>query len=68
MSSKHNGVNWNKSSKSKQRRKSVIERLKAQLKLGKKTITVEKKVEIVPLSEKDVNRINKELEVLETRI
>lgn len=71
MSSKHNGVNWNKSSKAKERRRSTIKRLETQLESGRKTLpTANLKAGPVTgeLTEKDINRINKELEVLKTRI
>jgi Sec7-like guanine-nucleotide exchange factor len=49
------------------RRKRVIEMLKAQLKSGVKTKkgTLNEKI---PLTEKDVKRINKEIEILKTRV
>lgn len=71
MSNKTNGVKWNKSSKSKQRRKSVIERLETQLKSGVKPIEamrLSKDKSTQPLTDLDIKRINKEIETLKQRI
>ena len=51
---------FNGTPKAKERRKSAITRLEAQLKSGKKAAS--------ELLEADIKRINKELEVLKTRI
>lgn len=67
MSKKTNGVKWNKSSKTKQRRKSVIERLESQLKIGTKPAK-KSQVRGIPLTDSDIKRINKEIEILRTRI
>lgn len=66
MSKKENGVNWNKSSKTKQRRVKNIDRLTAQLKRAKKP--GKKFSEEIVLTEHDVKRINREIEILQTRI
>ena len=66
MSKKENGVNWNKSSKTKQRRVKVIERLTAQLKSVKKS--GKKLSEEIVLTEHDFKRINREIETLQFRI
>ena len=47
------------------RRASALKRLQAQLKLGKKRT---KSGELVKLTDKDVNRIEKEINTLKTRI
>lgn len=74
MSNKTNGVKWNKSSKSKQRRKAVIERLEAQLKSNDKPEklvrdgrSIISKMRVM-LSKEDIARINKEIEILKQRI
>lgn len=64
MSKKANGVNWSKQIKVRHRRSNVIDRLNYQLKEGTKNT----KEGTVPLTEKDVKRINKELETLKSRI
>lgn len=53
------------STKKQLRRKSALARLKVQLKSGVKT---PKLGETLPLSEKDINRINQEIKILETKI
>ncbi len=71
MSKKTNGVNWNKDSKSKERRKRAIDRLEIQLRSGKKQLRstrLQKQVSYDDLSETDISRINKELDTLKTRI
>lgn len=50
------------------RRKRVIEMLTKQLKAGTKTLKGEFPWDVVPLTEKDITRINKEIETLKTRI
>lgn len=65
MSRKTNGVNWSMTPQAKLRRVDAIKRLKAQLESGKKR---NKENLIVDLTDKDVKRINKELEILKTRI
>lgn len=66
MSKKTNGNNWNKSSKTKQGRVKTIDRLSIQLKSGKKS--GRKSTSELALTEQDVKRINKEIEILQTRI
>ena len=66
MSKKTNGVTWNKSSKTKQRRVKAIDRLTIQLKSGKKPVRKSKTEEL--LTDHDVKRINREVEILQTRI
>lgn len=55
-----------KDSKTVLRRNSVITRLESQLKSGKKT--AKKSGELIPLTEHDVSRINKEMETLKNRL
>jgi hypothetical protein len=59
---------FNGTPKAKTRRTNVIERLGKQLKAGNKTTKVEGKMTSVSLDEKDINRINKELETLKKRV
>lgn len=63
------GKGYNADKQSVQRRKNVIERLEKQLKRGmrppKKT---EQTLSDVPLDDKDIARINKEISILKTRI
>jgi len=59
---------FNGTPKAKTRRTNVIERLEKQLKVGNKPAKVEGKITDVSLDEKDINRINKELETLKKRI
>jgi hypothetical protein len=75
MSNKANGVNWDRRFPAKQKRKGVIERLEKQLKDGVKNTTImvgkkypTKQSATIPLTDSDIKRINKELEVLKTRI
>jgi len=65
MSQKSNGVNHSLSSKKKDRRRRVINMLKEQLVKGTK---VNKENKVVPLTEKNITRINKELEILKSRV
>ena len=59
---------FNGTPKAKTRRTNVIVRLEKQLKSGNKTTKAEGKIVSVSLDEKDINRINKELTTLKTRI
>lgn len=77
MSKKHSGVNYSKHLNAIKRRKSVIDRLENQLKLGTKPAKYEDegilnlalKTNIqVPLEEKDIKRIKKELSTLKERV
>lgn len=74
MSNKTSGVNYNRSSKAKLRRKKAIERLQDQLHKGTKFVNARKlggdtnKQVSQPLTETDVKRINCELETLLSRI
>lgn len=67
---KKNGVNYSMHPDVIVRRKGVIERLNAQLKRGTKPVYDKetKKTTNVKLSDKDIARINKELEILTKRI
>jgi hypothetical protein len=68
MSKDKNGVKrWAKTPAHRQRRKSAIERLEAQLLEGLKLIKGKRFVAI-PLTDKDVKRIEKELTILKQRI
>lgn len=73
MSNKTSGVP-NKTVEKISRRKRVITMLEAQLKLGTKNVFVQRidngtrEISIVPLTEKDVIRIKKELETLKASI
>ena len=62
---KKNGVNYSMSIPAVSRRKSAKARLENQLKIGKK---LNKENQVVALSEKDITRIKKEIEVLDLRI
>ena len=74
MSNKTSGVNWNRSSKAKLRRKKAIERLQDQLHKGTKFVNAKKlggdtnRQVAQPLTETDVRRIEKEIETLKSRI
>lgn len=75
MSEKINGINWKKSSKAKDRRRSVITRLELQLASGEKpgipddgVFAIGSDGVFTPLSEHDINRINKEITTLKERI
>ena len=59
---------FNGTPKARTRRTNVIERLEGQLKSGTKPTTELGKTVLVPLTESDTNRINKELQTLKTRI
>ena len=59
---------FNGTPKARTRRTNVIERLEKQLKVGAKSTTELGKIILVPLTESDTNRINKELQTLKTRI
>lgn len=74
MSQKTSGVNWNKSSKAKERRKRALRGLEIQLANGKKFVNAKKlggdtnKQVAQPLTETDVRRIEREIETLKSRI
>ena len=59
---------FNGTPKARIRRTNVINRLEKQLKAGTKSTTELGKTVLVPLTESDTNRINKELQTLKTRI
>lgn len=59
---------FNGTPKARTRRQNVIERLEKQLKAGNKSTKELGKMVLVPLTESDTNRINKELTILKTRI
>ena len=59
---------FNGTPKAKTRRTNVIARLESQLKTNTKSTKELGKMVLVPLDEKDTNRINKELETLKKRI
>jgi hypothetical protein len=59
---------FNGTPKARTRRTSVIGRLEKQLKVNTKSTKELGKMVLVPLDEKDTNRINKELTTLKTRI
>ncbi|MCB1711820.1 MAG: hypothetical protein KDH96_04865 [Candidatus Riesia sp.] len=67
MSKKRNGVNYSKSSPQQNRRRRAIQLLEFQLKKGTKT---KKKTfdEQIPLTEKDIKRIKKEIENLKNKL
>ncbi len=68
MSSKVNGQNFKKDSKTKARRLGVISRLEEQLKSNKKPDKDSKKKNgTTDLTAHDVRRINKEIDILKTR-
>jgi hypothetical protein len=59
---------FNGTPKARTRRQNVIERLEKQLKADNKSAKELGKMVLVPLDEKDINRINKELTILKTRV
>jgi hypothetical protein len=59
---------FNGTPKARTRRTNVITRLETQLKKNTKSTKELGKMVLVPLEEKDTNRINKELETLKKRI
>lgn len=70
---KSNGVNHSMRINAKNRREKVIERLEAQLKLGTKIMCnkVHKLLggtKTIGLNQSDIERINKEIETLKTRV
>jgi hypothetical protein len=69
MSKKTNGVNWAKSPAHNHRRITVLKKLQKQLESNTKTSKDEhgKKV-VIALTERDVSRIEKEIQTLKTRI
>jgi hypothetical protein len=67
MSQKQSGVNYSKSEPVKARRRSVIQRLENQLKLGTKMKKVDGKHQLLELSPKDITRINNEILTLKER-
>jgi tetrahydromethanopterin S-methyltransferase subunit F len=68
MSNKANGVNWSKKASAKQRRVNVIARLEKQLKSGVKVVKNSKENGVEKLTDPDVKRIQKELEILRQRV
>lgn len=67
MSSKVNGQNFKKDSKTRSRRTVVVARLEQQLKANTKPDKTSKKSANIALTPADVNRINKEIEILKAR-
>lgn len=67
---KKNGVNYTMHVDAIVRRKNVIERLNSQLKQGKKNVynRETKKISVIKLTDADIKRINKEIEILNKRI
>lgn len=61
---KKNGVKFSRQTQVVKRRKRVIDRLESQLKSSTKT----SKEGVLPLSEKDINRIKQEITILSERI
>ena len=61
---KKNGVKFSRQTQVVERRKRVITRLEAQLKSNTKN----SKEGVLPLTDKDVNRIKKEIEILSERL
>lgn len=61
---KKNGVKFSRQTQVVERRKRVINRLESQLKSNTKT----SKEGVLPLSEKDINRIKQEITILSERI
>lgn len=69
MSAKTNGVKWSKDSKTKERRKAALKRLQAQLADGMKPCKeTGYKAMKVALTDRDRERIQKEIATLEGRI
>jgi hypothetical protein len=73
MSKKHNGVNHSMTVKAQSRRKKVITRLENQLASKHKMFTYtdaegSSKTMRIPLLDKDIARINLEIEVLKKRV
>lgn len=70
MSQKANGVNFGKTEQQKSRRERVIPRLEAQLKTGMKMPKSAKEgiTKLVPLTDADIKRINKEIATLKARL
>ncbi len=68
MSKKTNGVNYGKTVPQRSRRERVIKMLEVQLKSGLKTEKKRNDGHKIPLTEKDINRINKELVTLKARL
>lgn len=66
MSKKTNGVNYGKSVAQKSRRERVIVMLEKQLKVKTKRNKVSQDFD--PLTDSDVKRINKELDILKSRV
>jgi hypothetical protein len=68
MSKKTNGVNHSMRVPVKSRRARVLEKLEAQLLRGDKTEKLGKTSHKVPLTEKDIKRINSEIATLKKRV
>ena len=66
MSRKKNGINWSKTAPAKSRRVRVLDQLNYQLKDSTKTSKEDNKK--IPLTDKDIKRINNEIEILYKRI
>jgi len=67
---KSSGVNYSRTVAKRSRRERVIDMLEKQLKLGKKPIKnqIGDKNGLTEITEKDITRIKKEIEILKTRI
>ena len=69
MSKKTNGVNYAKSPLHTNRRVNALKRLECQLVINKKFINDENgKIVSIDLVEKDIKRINAEIQILKSRI
>jgi len=69
MSKKTNGVNYAKSPLHTNRRVNALKRLEGQLVINKKFINDENgKIVPIDLVEKDIKRINAEIQILKSRI
>jgi len=70
MSKKNNGVNYGKTTPQQSRRRRALDQLNTQLKSGKKPIKnqIGDHNGMTELTDKDINRINKEIEILKNRL
>jgi hypothetical protein len=67
MSKKHNGVNYGRTVPQRSRRNRALESLENQLKAGTKTLKTTMHTK-VPLTDKDIKRINKEIGILKDKL
>ena len=69
MSKKANGVNYGKTVQQQSRRRRALDLLESQLKRGTKPSKLKENLgQPIPLTDKDISKKKKEIEILKTRL